>query len=55
MSSAKRNAKTAVTTAKDAVYDELYTKLDSREGQDMIFKLAKTRYRRTLDEEVIVY
>ena len=51
----KTNAKKAVTTAKDAGYEELYTKLDSREGQDMIYKLAKTRYRRTLDQEDIVY
>ena len=51
----KTNAKKAVTTAKDAGYEELYTKLDSREGQDMIYKLAKTRYRRTLDQEDSVY
>ena len=31
---------------------KLYTKLDR---QDMIYKLAKTRYRRTLDQEDIVY
>ena len=51
----RTNAKKAVTTAKDKGYEELYTKLDSREGQDMIYKLAKTRYRRTLDQEDIVY
>ena len=51
----KTNAKKAVTTAKDAGYEELYTKLDSREGQDMIYKLAKTRYMRTLDQEYSVY
>ena len=50
----KTNAKKAVTTANDAGYEELYTKLDSREGQDMIYKLAKTRYRRTLDQEDVV-
>ena len=44
-----------MTTAKDEVYEELYTKLDSLEGQDIIYKLAKTRYRRTLDQEDIVY
>ena len=32
----KTNAKKAVTTAKDAGYEELYTKLNSRERQDMI-------------------
>ena len=54
----RTNAKKAVTTAKDAGYEELYTKLDSREGQDMIYKqrykLAKTRCGRTLDQEDIV-
>ena len=50
----KTNAKKAVTTANDAGYEELYTKLDSREGQDMIYKRAKTRYRRTLDQEDVV-
>ena len=44
-----------MTTAKDAGYDELYTKLESREGQDMIYKLAKTIYRRTLDQGGIVH
>ena len=51
----RTNAKKALTTAKDAGYEELYTKLYSREGQDMIYKLAITRYRRTLDQEDIVY
>ena len=51
----KTNAKKTVTTAKDAGYAELYTKLDSREGQYLIYKLAKTRYRRTLTQEDIVY
>ena len=37
----KTNAKKAVTTAKEAEYEEVYTKLDRREGQDMIYKLAK--------------
>ena len=32
----KTNATKAVTTAKDAGYEELYTKLDNREGQGMI-------------------
>ena len=31
----RTNAKKAVTTAKDEGYEELYTKLDSREGQDI--------------------
>ena len=44
-----------MTTAKDGGYEELYAKLDSREGQDMISTLAKTIYRRILDQEDIVY
>ena len=30
-------------------YEDLYTKLDSREGIKMVYKLAKTRDRRTKD------
>ena len=33
----------------------MYTKLDSREVQYMTYKPEKTRYRRTLDQEDIVY
>ena len=40
----RTNAKKAVTTAKDAGYEELYTKLDSREGQDMIYKHQTSYY-----------
>ena len=53
--SSKRAAFAVVKAAKDAGYEELYTKLDRREGQDMIDKLAKTRYRRILDQTDIVY
>ena len=51
----KTNATKAVTTAEDAGFQELHTKLDSREGQDMIYKLAKPRFRKTLDQEDSVY
>ena len=37
----------AVRIAKDAAYEDLYTKLDSREGIKTVYKLAKTRDRRT--------
>ena len=33
----------------------LYQKLDSREGKDMIYKLAKTRNRRTKDISDDIY
>ena len=39
----------AVRIAKDAAYEDLYAKLDSREGIKMVYKLAKTRERRSKD------
>ena len=44
---ANRASRKAVRIAKDATYEDLYTKLDSREGIKMVYKLAKTRDRRT--------
>ena len=41
------DSRKAVRIAKDAAYEYLYTKLDSREGIKMVYKLAKTRDRRT--------
>ena len=46
---ANRASRKAVRIAKDAAYEDLYTKLDSREGIKMVYKLAKTRNRRTKD------
>ena len=46
---ANRASRKAVRIAKDAAYEDLYTKLDSREGIKMVYKLAKTRDRRTKD------
>ena len=43
----KKESKKAVVIAKENAYEDLYQKLDSREGTDMIYKLAKTRNRRT--------
>ena len=45
----KREHKKAVAIAKENAYEDLYQKLDLREGTDMIYKLAKTRNRRTKD------
>ena len=45
----KRASRKAVRIAKDAAYEDLYTKLDSREGIKMVYKLAKTRDRRSKD------
>ena len=46
---ANRASRKAVRIAKDAAYEDLYTKLDSREGIKMVYKLSKTRDRRTKD------
>ena len=40
---ANRSSRNAVSIAKDAAYEDLYAKLDSREGINMLYKLAKTR------------
>ena len=39
----------AVRIAKAAAYEDFYAKWDSREGIKMVYKLAKTRDRRSND------
>ncbi|GJW69836.1 craniofacial development protein 2 [Tanacetum coccineum] len=46
---AKREAKKAVAQAKEKAYDDLYKKLDSKEGANEIFRIAKARQRRRKD------
>nr|GFA72940.1 hypothetical protein [Tanacetum cinerariifolium] len=46
---AKREAKIAVAKAKDKAYEDLYKKLDSKEGVNEIYKIAKARERRRRD------
>ncbi|GJS10701.1 aminopeptidase M1 [Tanacetum coccineum] len=46
---AKREAEIAVARAKDKAYEDLYTKLDSKEGANYIYKIAKARERRRRD------
>ena len=46
---ANRASRIAVRIATDAAYEYLYAKLDSREGIHMVYKLAKTRERRSRD------
>ncbi|GJX06085.1 hypothetical protein Tco_0194017 [Tanacetum coccineum] len=46
---AKREAKIAVAPAKDKAYEDLYKKLDSKEGANDIYKIAKARERRRKD------
>nr|GFB54962.1 cleavage/polyadenylation specificity factor, 25kDa subunit [Tanacetum cinerariifolium] len=43
---AKREAKIAVAKAKDKAYEDLYKKLDSKEGVNDIYKIAKARERK---------
>ena len=42
---AKRDAKKAVVEAKDRAFEAFYQKLDTKEGEKCIFKLAKVRSR----------
>ena len=51
----KKEIQKAVAIAKENAYEDLYQKLDSREGTDMIYKLAKTRNRRTKDISDTIY
>ncbi|XP_071688575.1 uncharacterized protein [Rutidosis leptorrhynchoides] len=46
---AKREAKKAVAIAKDKAYEDLYRKLDSIEGANDIYRIAKARERRGRD------
>ncbi|GKA31210.1 ataxia telangiectasia mutated family protein [Tanacetum coccineum] len=43
---AKKEAKIAVAQAKDKAYEDLYRKLDSKEGANDIYKIAKARERK---------
>ena len=52
---ANKAAKRAVAMAKEEAYKELYTKLDTREGAKIIYKLAKSRDRRSRDISDIAY
>jgi len=42
---AKRKAKKAVAVARREAYEELYEKLNTREGMKMVYKIAKQRER----------
>ena len=46
---ANRASRKAVRIARDAAYEDLYAKLDSREGITMVYKVAKTRESRSKD------
>uniref|UniRef100_A0A7I4XUI9 Reverse transcriptase domain-containing protein n=1 Tax=Haemonchus contortus TaxID=6289 RepID=A0A7I4XUI9_HAECO len=49
----KRLAKAAVTKAKNTEMDALYEKLDSREGEKFVFRLAKACHRATRDIGIV--
>ena len=42
----RETAKISVTKANDLAYEDMYDKLNTREGQTLIYKLANTRKRR---------
>ncbi|GJR60370.1 retrovirus-related pol polyprotein LINE-1 [Tanacetum coccineum] len=46
---AKREAKKAVARAKEKAYEDLYKRLDSKEGENDIYRIAKARHRRKMD------
>ena len=46
---AKKEAKKVVSKAKAKAWEHFYKKLDSKEGEKDIFKLAKARERKTKD------
>ncbi|GJZ57206.1 hypothetical protein Tco_0612700 [Tanacetum coccineum] len=46
---AKRQTKKVVALAKEKAYEDLYKKLDSKEGANDIFRIAKARERRRRD------
>ena len=52
---ANKRAKREVAKAKESAYKDLYDKLDSIEWQTIIYKLSKTRERRTRDLTDIAY
>ena len=44
-----KTEKISVTKAKDLTYEDMYDKVNTREGQTLICKLANTRKRRAQD------
>nr|GEV95021.1 hypothetical protein [Tanacetum cinerariifolium] len=52
---AKREAKIAVSHAKDKAYEDLYKKLDSKEGANDIYRIAKAQERKRRNLENIRY
>ena len=51
----RRNAKKVVSEARDQAYTELYRKLDTKEGENDVYKMAKLRERKTKDFNQVKY
>nr|XP_043633475.1 uncharacterized protein LOC122604669 [Erigeron canadensis] len=52
---AKKEAKNIVAIAKERAYEELYRKLDTKEGKNDIFRIAKARERKRRDLGDVIY
>ncbi|XP_071727373.1 uncharacterized protein [Rutidosis leptorrhynchoides] len=52
---AKREAKKAVALTKEKAYEDLYRKLDSKDGANDIYRIAKARERRSRDLDNIKF
>ena len=52
---AKKKAKKVVSNVKLKAYDDLYNRLNTREGRNIIYKLSKLRERKTKDFNYIKY
>ena len=52
---AKLEAKKAVSEAKIKAYEEMYRKLDTKEGEQDIYKLAKTRAKKCKDIDTVKF
>ncbi|GJY38489.1 retrovirus-related pol polyprotein LINE-1 [Tanacetum coccineum] len=50
---AKREAKKAVSKAKEKAYEDMYKRLDSKEGENDIYRIAKARDRRKRDLGIV--
>jgi len=50
---AKKVAKKAIAVAKSMTYDRLYPKLETKEGEKEVFKLARARERRIRDLDAV--
>jgi len=52
---AKKDAKKAVAVAKNNAYEKLYQRLNSKKGENEVFKLARVRERRTRNLSSVRY